>query len=903
MKTLLLMTSLLTGGNVSPLWVEQAHFSYAVATAERPARSAWLTLRAAAWLQVAAGEAVSNQSAEPSVSPSETKMWHCFVENRCAGEWLDEPWVTAAMNPFVSSVSSVDLMMSARWPDFVAGPYQSFDSESGLFAGMLAGWAANDSASWRRVAWPQMAAAASRHAGETWVQLQQAAVDGTQVVPDDLLKGLFELQQVRFPGLPPESSLQWKDQTLARLNERIAYVSGDPFARPHKLDLSLLSASLLQVAPELTSKERGEVQLQLQVASAVEALADHRDLTFAVRLVSALTETRGRESMPILAESTGASLRELLLTYADRMASLDRELPEILTQAINLHYQIVSGEMQVRAQMAKKAALRMRVEHQIGDLNGYLAQPVRQHAEIDFVACLEASADGPMLPPEPMDVEQIEACLQSFSYWALHSSATPELVGDSRGPFAEEHLGRELLLAPVQRRRYFYGHMTEEGWGSCDHDVGELLNPLEWALGTSAYLHFLERWPGQVVPSKALEKIEELIAVGGSSAARGCSAEDSFYALLGRYIESVAQLRKAIQEQAATWREGVVAEGSDIYLGGSEYQATAFRPAERPITPCNGVPSCGVDLRLPSDHALLSAFPSVFLLAEQIEMGRLELCYSDIGWVDRRSEPATHGGEELADYHGRLSMKLHGRFVASEGSSEVFEKSVRSKNEYHYLFGPRTNAVASMACPSSILGDAVEVRLASPGFSLVPRRLTYLIAARTDPEAVILANWEGGDGWRRSLHGAVAVPVEVERRIAEAVHRRMRLLSIQLNTKLLTALLAPREEELGRMLRRIELLGRELRAFVVLDLPQRVLHDAPLRSLLWGETGLVDRRLVVGRQAEAKASIGLLDELLRREARAQRLLDSRSPSTPVISPFVWHTDARLRAAYRRWSRN
>ncbi len=105
------------------------------------------------------------------------------------------------------------------------------------------------------------------------------------------------------------------------------------------------------------------------------------------------------------------------------------------------------------------------------------------------------------------------------------------------------------------------------------------------------------------------------------------------------------------------------------------------------------------------------------------------------------------------------------------------------------------------------------------------------------------------------------------------------------------------------MLRRIELLGRELRAFVVLDLPQRVLHDAPLRSLLWGEMGLVDRRLVVGRQAEAKASIGLLDELLRREARAQRLLDSRSPSTPVISPFVWHTDARLRAAYRRWSRN
>ncbi len=106
----------------------------------------------------------------------------------------------------------------------------------------------------------------------------------------------------------------------------------------------------------------------------------------------------------------------------------------------------------------------------------------------------------------------------------------------------------------------------------------------------------------------------------------------------------------------------------------------------------------------------------------------------------------------VANYYGRLSFDLVGRYRESGEARDVFGFNFVSPTEYHYLFAAANEEVLDDSCPMEWVGSRIVTPLGSKqAIRIVPDRLTYLAAARTLPSQLIGTNWSRNEEWRDSF--------------------------------------------------------------------------------------------------------------------------------------------------------
>jgi len=195
-------------------------------------------------------------------------------------------------------------------------------------------------------------------------------------------------------------------------------------------------------------------------------------------------------------------------------------------------------------------------------------------------------------------------------------------------------------------------------------------------------------------------------------------------------------------------RSQFLAPGADIQLDGQPYQATAYRPDNLLIGPCDPERVCEMSGELSATRALLGLFSDVYLVADQSGLGKVEICYDHMEWVDRRSEPVRSGDGNVANYFGHLAFDLRGRYLSQANSVDLFAFRFRTPQEHHYMFAAATEEVLDDSCPVEWIGTRIVTPLPEGKRRIVPNRLTYLSASRTLPSRLLSQNWDGGAEWR-----------------------------------------------------------------------------------------------------------------------------------------------------------
>jgi hypothetical protein len=328
-------------------------------------------------------------------------------------------------------------------------------------------------------------------------------------------------------------------------------------------------------------------------------------------------------------------------------------------------------------------------------------------------------------------------------------------------------------LTPWQRINYVLGYLHERYATACQLPEEPLPNPLEWAVLATSLTWFAQQSPVyfQTPDNEALvvrmrqqgmellQAMEQEVACFSRS---GKGISDPVRRSLFGYRRALEALAAGIDEIELAFRQERLAAGADIVLSRDAYQETAYRTEGLMIGPCQTDRTCGMNGELESTRALIGLFPDHYLVADQAGLGKIEICYDNMHWVQRHSEPTRMDDPSVADYYGRLSFDLIGRYVEDGVISNVFGSNFISPDEYHYLFAAAKDEVLNDSCPDEWVGSKIVTKLDSDNsFRIVPDRLTYLASARSQPAQIITSNWSRGAEWRDwFVTGLGVTPIE-----------------------------------------------------------------------------------------------------------------------------------------------
>ena len=593
---------------------------------------------------------------------------------------------------------------------------------------------------------------------------------------------------------------------------------------PDTLRLQQLRYMLLLAMPELDDARTREAAQLLRLATAVDGLYENKFLAFAETLLWVVMEMILAEHTLVATAPTSESgtdpnadadsdsisdhhpeTKPEINTEAVETAQyvvVDAELPRVLVELLPqlssafargfsdtdprinailaAAFDIVQNLQRSSANAARKTYLQRELADAVAqlvlmipDMNFYFDQPVRNRisAEIDICTSIVA-ASGPD-GETSLSRKQFDRCLAGLADLSETTVRSAELAGDPNGPFGAEQLRRELQLTPWQRINYALGYLHVRYATACQFPEEPLPNPLEWAALATSLTWFAEQSPVyfQTPANEALvvgmrqqgmellQTMERQVACFSRSG-RGIS--DPVRRSLSGYRRALAALAAGIDEIELIFRQERLAPGADIVLSGDAFQETAYRTEGLMIGPCQTDRTCGMNGELESTRALIGLFPDHYLVADQAGLGKIEICYDNMHWVQRHSEPTRMDNPNVAEYYGRLSFDLIGRYVEDGVSSDVFGSNFISPDEYHYLFAAASDEVLNDSCPVKWVGSKIVTKLNSDNsFRIVPDRLTYLASARSQPSQVITSNWSRGAEWRDwFVTGLGVTPIE-----------------------------------------------------------------------------------------------------------------------------------------------
>jgi hypothetical protein len=622
---------------------------------------------------------------------------------------------------------------------------------------------------------------------------------------------------------------------------------------PDWIDHAYTQASRVRVLSELGEDSRaGQEMAALLLDQAAMDWSTERRLTAIWGLLEGLIRLTAGEPSISLGTAYQDQLVEFAQTDVRELRQLDSDLPTILEMMLDAAGYLAVEEPGIIAAMAELADAYARLALFVSDASFYLDQPVREDVRRALALC---NPDPLMVGPLPR--EQFETCLQRLTALVLDDLQREELTGGAAGPFASEFLRREMGLASWQRASYLDGYLDWRLQSACPPQ--EWMNVLEWSLLMQYLVHWVpqrpvffgaSRWQSTVdtIAERAADMMDNRVAWLDCMTGMGSVRRDPVQRLIELQERSHAALAGALQEARQQYYGEVTRPGADIDLDGGADQATAYRPETLMVTPCPGTETCGARVELPASRALLGLFPNAYLLADQISLGTVSLCYADVRWVDRQARPGRASDDQVANYHGHLSFDLIGRFVNGEDEDLVFHQRLTSAEPRHYLFASSDPELLDLDCPKTMAGEAVASRLPEGRPGLVPNRLTYFVSLPTTPESELIANWDRGAEWRDwfvtggrveslSANDGQALASAVQARLAELSSRRER----QLAGRLLSPLTGSQTDPVMTAMAEVAENSALLRRVLEIHYPRVIRHHDSIRASVVGESGLLTR--------------------------------------------------------------
>jgi hypothetical protein len=680
---------------------------------------------------------------------------------------------------------------------------------------------------------------------------------------------------------------------------------------PDALALKRLRFMLLNALPDLGWQQSADAAYLLTLANAVDGLYRKQYLSFTESMlwvaagllaseipVRAPVEEAGQDSpfMPlpdiVLEPLPGeepyrsripGTLTELLpalsAVFEEGFNEVDARLSTGLASVFDVAQYIRSGE----GDPDQLASLRFGIADSVAqfvllvpDMDFYFSQPVRREISSEVNICISRAARRDELGSSALNRDEFENCMENLAQLASTRVTSAELAGDPDGPFAMEQLQRELMLPPWQRINFVLGYLLENHTTACDAPDEELPNPLEWSGLVTVMTWFARQSPvffqapeNEAMVASLRQQGHDMLTAMAQQVdcinGAGSGIVDPVTSALVDYGESLDTLVAGIRETELVFREDRLKPGSDIVLNGGAGQHTAYQPDGLAIGPCDERYICEMAANIEAGPELVALFPDAYLVADQAGLGSVEICYDNLQWVSRRSEPVREDDPHVANYFGRFSFDLFGRYREGDETREVFGFNFISPDEYHYLFGAASEDVLNDRCPMERVGERITTPLGNDRIiRVVPDRLTYLAAARTLPSVLIGGNWDRNQRWRDAFitgQGVKRHDFEPDETFLPRLEQHLLGLHQAEQAAVYSALLNPPprswrrgRESLYGWLRELGTHKDLVRAYINLFYPQVMMESDELRGLLEGREALLDESTMRSLRREGVAA-------------------------------------------------
>ena len=636
-----------------------------------------------------------------------------------------------------------------------------------------------------------------------------------------------------------------------------------------------------------------------------------------------------RPPASILARSLATLLPQLSNTFARDFNTVDPRINTNLAAAFDVAQSLKDG---LPDDLARQSALVRELADAVAqfvllipDVNYYVDQPVRVQISEEIDLCISMAAAAAGDGNTSLSREQFDRCVASMVELSEVDARSAELAGDPDGPYGAFQMHRELELMPWQRINYLLGYLHELAPGKCQLPSRPLVNALEWSTLATALTWFVQQSPVyfQTPENEALvlsmmqqgsEMLQAMQQQVACFSGAGPGFSDPVSMGLSVYREALDELIGGIRKAELTFRESNLAPGADIVLHGGSGQRTAYRPEGLLIAPCNPDNVCEMNGNLEATRALIGLFPDHYLIADQTGLGKVEICYDNVQWVQRRAELVRPDDPNVANFFGRLSFDLIGRFQEAGTTREVFGSNFISPEDYHYLFAANSEEVLDDSCPAEWVGTKTVTSLYREArIRLVPDRLTYLAGARKQPSQVLDLNWSRGAEWRDWFVtglGITRFEFAVDETLMDRLDQHLQALYQAEQSALYRALLRPPSrggvddpmslfEETSAVTTAKALVRSQFSLFY----PDFMVDSDVARSFLQGSQSLVDEG-VLRRLRESDVAIESINDTGMSRFEAFQSFWDRQPeairNAGSVSLPVAHAIARLNALYRKF---
>ncbi len=338
--------------------------------------------------------------------------------------------------------------------------------------------------------------------------------------------------------------------------------------------------------------------------------------------------------------------------------------------------------------------------------------------------------------------------MDDFHKASTIEAKTRELSGALSKIETTQAFDRRLKLPPWQNINILYAN---EATGECLDKNNRLVSPFEWTMAAESLLWFKDRWPGYVASQEDLSNVNEMIFEGERLIQGFDCIELKPDVMLKKQFSQIdlswQKVKTHIKIVANEFNQSNLSLGSDIDLLTSSEKPSNYRVEDAIITACDAQKSCGVHVDLESSRALFGLFPNHLLMADQLKLGKLKLCYDNVGWENRRTASTHLDNDSVANYFGHFSFSIKGLY----DDKLIFERKLIAKNEHNYLFAENNEKVLETYCPLSMVGSKISTNLKRGTYGLVPNRLTFLTASRANESKILTNNWVSGEEWRDQI--------------------------------------------------------------------------------------------------------------------------------------------------------
>jgi len=499
----------------------------------------------------------------------------------------------------------------------------------------------------------------------------------------------------------------------------------------------------------------------------------------------------------------------------------------------------------------------------IPDMAYYFETPVRARIVREVNSCISMAAELDDNGAASMTRRQFDNCMQTLLELADREARLAELSGDMNGPFATETLRRELSVAPWQRINYAIGFIDDHITSQCLPPANVLPNPLEWAALANSMSWFAERFPEFFDSTENENRISRMRGIGEEIvqamrelstclAASGTGINGLVSRVMTEYEMALRELNFGIRKAEQDFRTQKLKTGADVTLAKDASQKTSFRPNDLVITPCDSRAVCEMSGNLSTTRALIGLFPDEYLVSDQTGMGRIEICYRNMEWVNRRSELVRPDDENVANYFGYLGFDLVGRYVENNESTDIFGFRFTAPDEHHYLFAQASEEVLNDSCPVEWVGSRTITPLREDRGGMVPDRLTYLAASRKLPSRLLQSNWDRGAEWRDWFVTGIGVsPLELPDSpdIKTRLNQHLQSLYQAEQMEIYQRILLPNARDskgevvsLFTEMSEVSISKAILRMQMMLFYPESVIHNDSIRRAIAGDAGLLEQR-------------------------------------------------------------